>query len=241
MTLENMGDMMDGKKGIEYADKSWNPYHGCNGIVDGTCKVGKNCWAYRRALMLGANPQVKGYPSKDPFQPVFDSNKLDIPLKRKKPTRWDTCFMGDIADAKTEWLQQIIDVVKQCPQHRFYFLTKRPDLLAQKNISFPENAWLGVTVNSQDDVWRIEQLKEIQACHLWVSFEPLYGEIVTYLEGIDWIVIGAQSNPVIQPRKEWVTSLMEWAFAHKIPIFMKPNLFGSDHLMELPDELRMVG
>lgn len=225
------------KKGIEYADKSWNPYHGCE--MTG-CKVGKKCWAYKRALMLGGNPKVEGYPKDNPFKPIFESDKLDIPLNRKKPTRWDTCFMGDIAYA-TEWdMNRILSVVKKCPQHIFYFLTKRPDLLAEMELKFPDNAWVGVTVNCQDDIWRIANLLEIDAENLWLSFEPVYGMIMTSLKGIDFVVIGAQTNPEIQPDYAWVNSIIHMAEYHSIPIFIKPNLTVVEPKMELPEAIRKV-
>lgn len=230
--------MMKGKKGIEYADLSWNPFSGCEAVFDKEkCAVGTNCWAYRRALMLGHNPRVKGYTMPYPFEPTFHKDKLDIPCQRKKPTRWDSCFMGDIAYAEWEWLEIIMEVVRQCPQHRFYFLTKQPDLLAKMDISFPDNAWLGVTVNREEDLWRIDQLLEIQACHIWTSFEPVYEEINPSLAGLDWIVIGAQSNPEVQPEKKWVEDIIKIADNLDIPVFIKPNLTVVDPRMELPEEL----
>lgn len=224
------------KKGIEYADKSWNPYSGCLAVHnDNTCAVGKNCWAYKMSLRHAGR---FGYPPRPyNFNPTFHIDKLTVPIRRKKPTRWDSCFMGDIAYAKREWLIQIMIIVRKCPQHRFYFLTKQPDLLAKMDISFPDNAWLGVTVNREADLWRIDQLLEIQACHIWTSFEPTYEEINPSLAGLDWIVIGAQSNPEVQPEKKWVEDIIKIADNLDIPVFIKPNLTVVDPRMELPEEL----
>lgn len=224
------------KKGIEYADKSWNPSTGCYAIGGGTCGVNENCWAYRMSLRLAGR---YGYPEKpNSFKPTFHPDKLDQPLKRKIPTRYSACFMGDIAFAEKEWLQQIIDVVEQCPQHIFYFLTKRPELVNDKELIWPDNAWIGVTVNCQDDIWRIGDLKLIDAKYKWVSFEPLYGMILTSLDGIDWIVLGAQSNPDKQPEVEWVEELIRCADYRRVPIFTKPNLTVVELWMELPDMLK---
>ena len=223
------------KKGIEYADDSWNPYHGCEMIG---CAVGTDCWAYKRALMLGGNPKVKGYPKENPFKPIFEKDKLDKPLKRRKPTRFDTCFMGDIGYA-TQWdMNQILDVVKRCPQHIFYFLTKQPQRVEALELTFPENAWVGVTVNEQDDVWRIGNLKMIRAVNRWISFEPLYSKILVSLSEIDWIVIGALTNPEKQPEADWVIELMRCADYHGIPVFVKPNLTVVEPRMELPEAIR---
>jgi len=205
-------------KGIEYSDKSWNPYSGCE--MTG-CALGKRCWAFNRAIRLRGR---FGYDAAKPFKPTLHPDKITVPLKRKKPTRYNTCFMGDIAYCYKPYLNMILNVVRDCPRHIFYFLTKQPGMVEGMGVTFPENAWVGVTVNSQDDVWRIGNLNEIDCENRWVSFEPLYSNILTSLSGIDWIVIGAQTNPTIQPVIEWVMELMENATKHNIPIFLKPNL-----------------
>jgi len=226
---------MELKKGIEYADKSWNPYSGCRNIEDGMCLVGKACWARGMAHRLRGR---FGYDRDDPFKPTFHPDKLDIPLKRKKPTRFDCCFMGDIGFARAEWMEEIFEVIRKCPQHRFYMLTKRPDLVLKLNLKFPPNVWLGVSVNENREVWRIQFLKSIDCEHSWVSFEPLYTAInPPFIDGIDWIVIGAQTNPSIQPNPEWVELLIEEADDLGIPVFIKPNLTVVKGRMELPDDL----
>lgn len=223
------------KRGIEYADLSWNPSTGC--LMTG-CKVGKKCWAYRMSLRLAGR---YGYPPKpNSFQPTFHPDKLDIPLKIKKRTRFDSCFMSDIAYAKKIWLQQILDVVERCPQHIFYFLTKRPELLAGKELIWPDNAWVGVSVNTQDDVWRIGNLKQIDAKNLWVSFEPLYGLIMTSLADVRWVVLGAQTNPEFQPEKRWANEIIHMAKYHSIPIFVKPNLTVIEPRLELPEAIKRL-
>ena len=226
------------KKGIEYADKSWNPYSGCRAVNDRKkCAVGKRCWAYKMARRMKGR---FGYSLINPFQPTFHPDTLNDPLKRKTPTRYDSCFMGDIAYCKKAYLKMILDVVRLSPRHIFYFLTKQPDMLAKKGLEFPDNAWLGVTVNRQDDVWRIDELLKIEATNDWVSFEPVYTDIEISLAGIDWVVIGAQSNPEIQPLKQWVKSIINLADNLDIPLFIKPNLKVVGSRMELPEAIRKV-
>jgi len=229
---------MTGKKNIEYSEKSWNPYTGCRGIEQDTCAVGKKCWAYRRSLMLAGNPMVKGYDKKEPFKPTFHSDKLDIPFNRKKPTTWNVSFMGDIAYANRRWLISILNIVNECPQHRFIFLTKRPDLLAEKDLDFPDNCIVGVTVNFMEDTWRLANILNVKCKYRWASFEPVYSAILTNLKGLDWVVIGAQTNPDKQPENEWVEYIIKSALYREIPVFLKPNLKGFPTLQELPAMLR---
>jgi protein gp37 len=222
------------KKGIEYSDKSWNPYSGCE--MTG-CALGKRCWAYNRALRLRGR---FGYDAANPFKPTFHPDKLNIPLKRKKPTRFNACFMGDIAYCKKAYLKMILNVVNHSPQHIFYFLTKQPQLVKEMELTFPGNAWVGVTVNEQNECGRIFDLRDIDCANRWISFEPLFGMITPPLEKIDWIVIGSQTNPDVQPEKAWVNNLISMSVDWGIPLFIKPNIFGTNHIMELPEAIRKL-
>lgn len=218
-----------GKAGIEYADKSVNITSGCT--MKG-CRLGKDCWAYSMSKRLAGR---FGYPKDNPFKPVLHENMIDKVLKLKRPQRIAISFMGEISCAKPEWIEKILDVVRQCPQHRFYFLTKRPDLL--EDYDFPDNAWIGVTVNVESEEWRIEELRKINAKMKYISFEPLEECMLPELEGIDWIIIGSRTgrHPE-QPKRKWVTKLIIKAKHLGIAIFMKPNLEGYEELiMEFPD------
>jgi len=224
-------------KGIEYSDKRWNVITGCFGIENGTCAVGTDCWAYKMSFrQAGRN----GYPAKpNQFKPTFHADKLCDPINRNKPTIYNTCFMGDIGYAEKDWLEMVISIINQCPQHRFIFLTKVPNELMMLNLQFPDNCIIGVTVNSEADIWRISELvHHIDAKYKWVSFEPIYEDMDIDLDGIDWCVIGAQTNPELQPETDWVRSILRETGKHKIPIFMKPNLKGTNHIQELPEMLR---
>ena len=66
----------------------------------------------------------------------------------------------------------------------------------------------------------------------WLSLEPLL-EPVTFstLEGIDWIVIGAQSenigqNPAFAPNFEWIAYLVAIARRDCCKVWLKTNLLG---------------
>lgn len=219
------------KKGIEYSDDNFNAYSGCR--MTG-CSVGKDCWAYGMAHRLKGR---FGYCSENPFRPTFHPNMLEKPLKRKKPTRYATCFMGDFAYAKKEWMDKILDVVRRCPQHRFYFLTKCPDRKMLHRLEFPDNAWVGVTINNQDDVWRADELRDnIKAKVKYISFEPLEECIDKInLDGISWVIIGARTGRhPMQPDCKAVLKLILKAKVNGIAIFLKPNLtnFKEDELIQ---------
>lgn len=223
---------MKRKQAIEYSNKGWNPYTGCynwdeklpnkQGKQDvGVCGLGRDCWFYGMALRLRGR---YGYDQVQPWVPTFHKDKLDIPIRRKTPTIWACCFMGDIGYCPDEWMNQIIEVIEQCPQHTFIFLTKMPLLIRN---DWPDNVWLGVTVESQEDIMRIEILRTKNAKHRFVSFEPLREGIVCDLSGIEGIAIGAQTGAhPFQPANVWVGHLIGQARHFGCKVVLKDNLMN---------------
>lgn len=224
-------------KNIEYADVSWNPITGCR-ILDCVVKKRGKCWAEKMAYRLKGR---YGYSKTDPFRPTFHYDRIKKPLYWHRPKRVDTCFMGDISCAKEKWIEMVLTIILMTPQHRYYILTKDPERLAK--YSFPENVWVGVTVNRQIDIYRVEILKQkIDAQIKYVSFEPIYDDITkpVFFEpvGIHWFILGAQTNPEFQPKKEWIENILAIADKYKIPVFMKDNLKYEPKRYEFPNGLR---
>jgi protein gp37 len=181
------------------------------------------CWAAVMAKRLGGQ-EGTGYSKIDSFKPTFHLNKLNEPLHWRGHQRVATCFMGDIACAKEEWIESILKIIRRTPQHRYYILTKQPHELL--SFMFPHNVWLGVTVNRQKDIYRIDQLDDIQAGIHFGSFEPIYQDIELNDSAhyLDWMILGAQTHPEFQPEREWIEGLLMEADYYTIPVFMKDNL-----------------
>ncbi len=236
--------MNPNKDKIGWCDFTWNPVVGCYHWKMGVCKVGERCYALRMAKRKEHICQ-KCYN----FEPHLHPERLKDPYKRKKAVK---IFVGSMTDLfgdfiPREWIEQVIQVAIDNPQHTFMFLTKNPK--RYNEFIFPENCWLGVTVNCQADMYRISDLIDMPypwhnlGNTLFVSFEPLYSDILFNNEGllsfIDWFIIGAQTNPTLLPDKRWVHRLIKYAIEHDIPVFLKDNLgcikkkFGN--LEEFPD------
>ena len=237
------------KTGIEYLTHTWNPYTGCLNWRTGVCGGGKDfkCWA-----MTTTERFPKNYPNG--FEPTFYPERLLDPLKRKKSARIGVAFMGDLfGDWVDIWMpvsvifpngQKIIncsfhlvmkDIMQRCPQHTFVFLTKCPWNLPKWN-PWPGNAWVGFTATSTKMFANsIIKSQGIKATVRFVSFEPLLEwswnttykeplEIVLKAEGINWIIIGAATNPTRLPKIEWVQEIVEAANQAGVPVFLKDNL-----------------
>jgi protein gp37 len=110
-----------------------------------------------------------------PFYPRFWPERLEQIRKIKKPTG---IFLDDMSDWMgdywpEEWTQQELDVMRDCPQHRFYTLTKQPQNLI-KFSPFPENCWVGVTATSRSLVHHtLPYLMQLGVKIKYLSLEPL--------------------------------------------------------------------
>lgn len=169
---------------IEWATKVWNPVTGCSPVSEGCA----HCWAKRMATRLRGRC---GYHIIDPFEVTFHQDRLDEPMRWKKPERVFVCSMGDLfhEDVKDEWLDDIFDVIlypgygNALREHRFLLLTKRPQRMAEYFASlgdedYFEHIWLGVSVENQRTAdERIPILLQIPAAKRFVSIEPMLGPV----------------------------------------------------------------
>jgi len=173
---------------IPWTDAVWNPITGCSPISPGC----EHCYAKRMANRLRGR---FGYPKQNPFAVTFHPDRLEEPLRWRKPRRIFVCSMGDIAHEEIyesgrceEWYEAIWRVMARCPQHTFMLLTKRPEglhhaygdaFLAGCGADFPlPNVWVGVTAEDQEQAdKRIPIILSIPAAVHFVSVEPMLSEI----------------------------------------------------------------
>jgi protein gp37 len=182
-----------GNTGIPYLDKVWNPMTGCT-----PCSIGcQRCYAKRVAetRLRGR----AGYPVDEPFRVVLHPERLDEPLRWRKPQRVGVCFMGDLSheDVPSSLVYRVWQIMEACPQHTFLVLTKRPQRLVDvlggasgagldPYIAPLPNVWVGVTAESQREAdERIPLLLQIPAAVRWVSHEPALGPV-----DIEWMLTG---------------------------------------------------
>jgi len=232
--LGSGGDKMNlqwGDKGIGWTDATWNPITGCKSTSE-QCAVRDVCYARGISERFGRS-----------FEPTFHPERLEEPYKLKKPAKIFVCSMGELFGP---WVwrsrkNKVLRVAEENPQHTFQFLTKFPP--APTEFRFPPNAWLGVTVNDKHDTGRIQALNEIKYAHrffgedliTFVSAEPLLGALyVAPWHDIDWLIIGAQTNPDKQPKDEWIEALLVEADHYGFPVFMKSNLDYEPKRREFP-------
>jgi len=198
---------------------TWSAGSGCN-VQCGVRSRGV-CWAEKIVKRLG-----RFCPLCPSFKPHLHDgkngtpNKLDEPLKRKKSSTITPISTGDLFGLPYKMTQIVLDVIEKASWHTFPTLTKAPQNAWP--FIFPDNMWFGITINEQGDVWRLECTRKNVLSKTWAIFEPLYSAINYDLSWLNWIIIGPQSNPVLQPKKEWIQSIID--NAGDVPIFMKSAL-----------------
>jgi protein gp37 len=131
-------------------------------------------------------------------------------------------FHEDIPD---EFIQTVFATMKEASWHLFQVLTKRADRLRELNVSlgWPENVWMGVTVERQDYVFRIDHLRRTGARVKFLSCEPLLGPLPDLdLSGIDWVIVGGESGPGARSMDaNWVRDLRDQCTEAGVPFFFK--------------------
>jgi len=208
------------KSTIEWTEASWNPITGCT-----KCSLGcLHCYAERMAHRLQAMGN-KRY--KNGFNVTIHRDIFELPLSWKKSRMIFVNSMSDLfhEDVPDSTILELIHVMKTAHWHTFQVLTKRAERLVElsKKIEWPQNIWIGVTIESYRYLERLELLKEISSSIRFVSFEPLI-ERIGYidLEGIDWIIVGGESGPEARFMDPlWVKDLRDQAILSQTAFFFK--------------------
>lgn len=237
--------MLLNKSKIEWTDFTWNPVTGC--LND--CSY---CYARREAQRW-----------KKSFEPEFHPERLNDPIRRKKPAKIFVCSNADLFGpwVPAEWIQEVSGTMMKAPQHTYQLLTKFPERMRAWRVSvspgqlpkpwpeeWPYNVWCGFTATDDGMYNRGVQAFTNNSFDNWIkcgvkfaSLEPLLGPIETRYRKpvLDWLIIGAQTGPgAKQPEWPWVEEIIRWADDYKVPIFLKNNLQlpeGVERRQEFPE------
>lgn len=205
---------------IEWTELTWNPTTGCNKVSQG-CKF---CYAEvmaRRLKAMGLEKYRNG------FELTLHEDSLKIPYTWKQPKIVFVNSMSDLfhKDIPLEFIQRVFKVMNDNPQHVFQVLTKRADVLLKyhKELEWTHNIWMGVSVENEKSLNRINLLRKTQAKVKFLSCEPLIGPLKNLnLKKIDWVIVGGESGRRPRPMKpEWVFEIHNRCIESKVPFFFK--------------------
>lgn len=210
--------MSDGST-IEWTDATWNPVTGCTKVSPGC----KNCYAERFAERFRGVP---GHPFEQGFDLRLWEERLETPLEWTKPRRIFVNSMSDLFHEEIPgiFVEQVFATMEKASWHQFQILTKRPEralALAQK-LSWPDNIWMGTSIETQSYAGRVDILRKIPAKVRFLSCEPLLGPLHLNLKGMDWVIVGGESGPGARPMKgAWVRDIRDQCFGHGVEFFFK--------------------
>jgi protein gp37 len=223
------GSTMANSSSIEWTEATWNPTTGCDRISEGC----DNCYALTLAKRLKAMGQAKYQVDGDPrtsgpgFGLTLHEDALTIPLRWRAPRTVFVNSMSDLFHARVpvEFIRRVFEVMEACPQHTFQVLTKRARrvrILSDK-LPWPSNVWMGVSVENNTHLKRVDELRTVPAAVRFLSCEPLLGSLdLLDLRGIHWVIAGGESGPNCRPVDiRWVSEIKENCQAAGVPFFFK--------------------
>ena len=198
---------------IEWTDKSWNPVTGCT-------KVSPGCiHCYAEAI-------TKRFRSPNGFNLTLYPERLEQPLSWKKPSKIFVNSMSDLfhEEIPLSFIQSVFETIKRTPQHTYQILTKRQERMVElaPHLEFHKNIWLGVSVESQDYISRIDLLRQVPANVRFLSCEPLLGSLYLDLTNIHWVIVGGESGQKHRPMNiEWAEDIRDQCQKAEVAFFFK--------------------
>lgn len=205
---------------IEWTELTWNPTTGCNKISAG-CKF---CYAEvmaRRLKAMGLDKYKNG------FKLAIHENALTIPYSWSGSKIVFVNSMSDLfhKDIPLEFIKKVFKVMNENPQHTFQVLTKRSDVLLKynKELNWTPNIWMGISIEEDKFMNRIDDLRKTSAYIKFLSCEPLLGPLPNLnLKNIDWVIVGGESGRKPRPMQpEWVMDIKKQCTKSKVAFFFK--------------------
>lgn len=205
---------------IEWTQMTWNPVTGCTKVSQGC----KHCYAEkmaRRLKAMGVDRYSNG------FQLTLHPDLIDLPRRWRQPRVVFVNSMSDLfhEEVPLQFIVRVFETMAACPQHTFQVLTKRSERLAELSgqLQWPENVWMGVSVEDQRVISRIADLRQCPAQTRFLSCEPLIGSLNDLdLAGIHWLIAGGESGPGARPMDPaWVLSLRDQCREQGVAFFFK--------------------
>jgi len=135
--------------------------------------------------------------------------------------------MSDLFHEKipVEFIETVFEIMRRASWHVFQVLTKRSSRLIELDtkIKWPDNVWMGVSVENHFYTFRIDHLRQIRAPIKFVSLEPLLGPLPELnLQDINWVIVGGESGPGARPiKEEWVIDIRDQCLASGVAFFFK--------------------
>ncbi len=211
---------MSERSRIEWTSASWNPVTGCDQVSPGCA----HCYAKTFSERFRGVP---GHPFGQGFDLKLWPERLELPLTWRRPKLVFVNSMSDLfhEGIPFEHIAAVFDVMQRADRHVFQVLTKRHERLAElaPQLPWPENVWMGVSIENRRFVQRADYLREVDAVVRFISAEPLLGPLEGLdLTGIHWLIAGGESghgHRSMDP--DWVRELRDRCASEDVAFFFK--------------------
>lgn len=220
---------MSDNTAIEWTDTTWNPTTGCDRISAGC----DNCYALTLAKRLKGMGSAKYQNDGDPrtsgpgFGLTLHPDTLETPHTWKKSRKVFVNSMSDLFHARVplDFVRQVFEVMAATPQHTYQVLTKRASRLPKiaDKLPWPANVLIGTSVESAEELHRVDDLRCVPAAARFLSCEPLLGPLDGLnLTGIDWVIVGGEKAAGARPmHPSWARQIRNQCVIADIPFFFK--------------------
>lgn len=205
---------------IEWTEVTWNPTTGCDKISAG-CKF---CYAEVMSKRLMAMGQPK---YRNNFELTIHESELIRPYSWRKPRTVFVNSMSDLfhKDVPTEFIKRVWKVMNETPQHTYQVLTKRAERIEElsSELTWTPNIWMGVSIENELVLHRLEHLRNTGALTKFISAEPLIGPLPNMnLKNIHWVIVGGESGKGSrQMEKKWVIDIKDQCRKFNTSFFFK--------------------
>ena len=210
---------------IEWTHHTFNPWWGC-AKVSTACE---HCYAESWAKRVGHSVWGRGASRR-----FFGDRHWSEPLQWNREAaaegirkRVFCASMGDVFEPRKDLegqRERLWDVIARTERLDWLLVTNRPwhvlSMVPWKG-NWPDNVWLGVTVENQRCAERrIPLLVQVPAHTRFLSCEPLLGnvDLSRWVQlsqrgecyPVDWVIAGGESGPLARPlNPEWARSLRD--------------------------------
>lgn len=199
--------------GISWTDHSFNCWWGCQRVSPGC----ENCYAEAFDKRTGGAHWGPGerrfFGEKHWAEPL----KWNAAAEKAGVRRRVFCAsMADVFEDRRDLdaeRAKLWPLILATPALDWLLLTKRPENVPAlaPYVVWPRNVWIGTTVEDQKRAdERIPLLRAVPAAVRFLSAEPLLEPLDLYgrLDGIDWVIVGAESGPGARPFKvQWIQDI----------------------------------
>lgn len=204
---------------IEWTEATWNPVTGCTKVSPGCA----HCYAETFAERFRGVP---GHPYERGFDLQLRPERLAQPLEWKTPKLIFVNSMSDLfhEELPFDFIQAVFETMGKADWHTFQILTKRSKRLAElaPRLDWPDNVWMGVSVENQRWTNRIDDLRTVPAAVRFLSCEPLLGPLKLDLRGIHWVIVGGESGRGARRMKpDWARDIRDQCAAAGALFFFK--------------------